>query len=237
VIIEARCKLNYAYFCEKLKVLAKAVIVGASGLVGGSLLEILLQSPAYQEVAVLVRKELPLAHSKLKQVLVDFESLSQYESELNGHALFCCLGSTRKKTPDLAIYRKIDHDYPLQLAQIALKNGIQQYHLVSAMGANADSSNFYTKMKGETENDIKDVGLNCLHIYRPALLTGNRTEKRAGERFLFGLSKVIDPILIGGLRKYRSIAAATVANAMYKQSLIKQEGVFIHPSDEIKEIA
>ena len=217
--------------------MAKAIIAGASGLVGDHLLGVLLQSAAYKDVTILVRQELPLRHVKLKQVLVDFDRLSEYENEINGHALFSCLGSTRKKTPDLSVYRKIDHDYPLQLARIALKNGIQQYHLVSSMGANAASSNFYTKMKGETENDLKDVGLNCLHIYRPALLTGNRTEKRAGERFLFALSKLIDPLLIGRLRKYRSIAAAIVAKAMYKQSLIKQEGVFIHPSDEIKEIA
>jgi len=216
---------------------AKAVIAGASGLVGEHLLDILLQSPAYKEVTILVRRKLPLQSDKLKQVLVDFDKLPDYEAEINGHAFFSCLGSTRKKTPDLAIYRKIDHDCPLQLARIALKNGMEQFHLVSSMGANAASSNFYTKMKGETENDIKDAGLNCLHIYRPALLTGNRKEKRAGERFLFGLFKLIDPILIGGLKKYRSIPAATVAMAMYKQSLIKQKGVFIHPSDEIKEIA
>jgi len=216
---------------------AKAIIAGASGLIGGYLLDILLQSPAYQEVVVLVRKELPLTHPRLNQVLVDFDALSEYEGEINGHALFSCLGSTRKKTPDLTAYRKIDHDYPLQLAQIAKKNGMAQFHLVSSLGANAASSNFYTKMKGEIENDLMGVGLNCLHIYRPALLTGDRTEKRAGERFLFGLSKLIDPLLIGGLRKYRSIPAATVASAMYKQSLIKQEGVFIHASDEIKEIA
>jgi uncharacterized protein YbjT (DUF2867 family) len=216
---------------------AKAVIAGASGLVGDCLLDILLQSPVYKEVTILVRKAVPLQNDRLKQVVVDFDKLSDYETEINGHAFFSCLGSTRKKTPDMAVYRKIDHDYPLQLAQIALKNGMPQFHLVSSMGANAASSNFYTKMKGETEDDVKDVGLNCLHIYRPALLTGKRTEKRAGERFLFGLFKLIDPFLIGRLKKYRSIPAATVARAMYKQSLIKQSGVFLHLSDEIKEIA
>ncbi|HZY37996.1 MAG TPA: NAD(P)H-binding protein [Mucilaginibacter sp.] len=163
--------------------MAKAVVAGASGLIGGLLVDVLLQSIAYQEVTALVRAELPITNPKLKQVVVDFDNLPDYESEVNGHALFCCLGSTRKKTPDLSVYRKIDHDYPVQLAQIALKNGIQQIHLVSAMGANADSSNFYTKMKGETENDIKNVGLNCLHIYRPALITGNRTEKRPENAF------------------------------------------------------
>jgi uncharacterized protein YbjT (DUF2867 family) len=217
---------------------AKAVIAGASGLVGGDLLDILLQSAVYKEVTILVRKEMPLMHPKLKQLVVDFDQLQDYDAEITGHALFCCLGSTRKKTPDLTIYRKIDHDYPLELAKLAVKNGMPQYHLVSALGANAKSSNFYTKMKGEVEADLKQVGLSCLHIYRPSLLTGERNEpNRTAEKFAEGLFKLINPLLVGSLRKYRSIPAATVAQAMYKQSLIKQEGVLIHLSDEIKEIA
>jgi len=217
--------------------MAAAVVAGASGLVGGYLLDVLLQSPAYQDITILVRKELPIHHKKLKQVVVNFDHLADYEREITGRALFSCLGSTRKKTPDLAIYRKIDHDCPLRLAQLAAKNGMKQYHLVSAMGANAASSNFYTKMKGETEDDLKNAGMPCLHIYRPAMLTGDRQEKRIGERFLIGLFKVVDPLLMGSMRKYRSIPAKTVASAMYKQSLINQEGIFIHPSDEIKELA
>jgi uncharacterized protein YbjT (DUF2867 family) len=125
----------------------------------------------------------------------------------------------------------------LNLAQIALKQHVKQYHLVSALGANKNASNFYTKMKGETEEDIMNVGLKCLHIYRPSLLTGNRNEKRPMERFASALFRLIDPLLLGGLKKYRSIPATTVARAMYKQSLINQEGVFVHLSDQIKEIA
>ncbi len=217
--------------------MALAVIAGASGLVGGYLLDILLQSPAYQDITILVRKELPIHHKKLKQIVVDFDRLTDYEDEITGRALFCCLGTTRKKTPDLSVYRKIDHDYPLQLAELAAKSGMKQFHLVSAMGANAASSHFYTKMKGETEDDLKNAGIPCLHIYRPSMLTGDRNEKRFGEGFLIGMFKVIDPLLMGSLRKYRSISAKTVASAMYKQSLINQEGIFIHPSDEIKELA
>jgi uncharacterized protein YbjT (DUF2867 family) len=215
---------------------AKAIIAGASGLVGGILLDILLQSPAYQNVTILVRKELPVSHPKLKQLIVDFDQLETYSGEIAGLALFCCLGSTRKKTPDLLVYRKIDHDYPLRLAQIARENGVAQYHLVSAIGANASSSNFYTKMKGETEEDIKNAGLKCLYIYEPSFLTGNREENRFGERFTIKLMKVFNPLLAGGLKKYRSIPAETVASAMYKQSLKNQEGIFTYPSDKIKEL-
>jgi len=215
----------------------KAVIAGASGLVGNELLHVLLQESTYDEVLILIRKHLPIQHKKLVQLQVNFDELEQHLNAINGHALFCCLGSTKSKTPDLNVYRKIDHDYPVKLAQIALKNKMPHYHLVSAIGANSTSSNFYTKMKGETERDIQAVGIRSLHIYQPSLLTGNRKEHRLTERIATGVMKIIDPLLLGGLKKYQSIAAATVATAMYKQSLNQEEGVFIHPSDHIKQLA
>jgi uncharacterized protein YbjT (DUF2867 family) len=214
-----------------------AVIAGASGLIGSKLLNTLLHEPYYDEVLILVRKALPVSHKKLVQMVVNFDELESYDHGVTGHAVFCCLGSTKKKTPDLAMYRKIDHDYPLKLAQIAKQNNVEQYHLVSAIGANSHSSNFYTKMKGETEEAIEKVGLQCLHIYQPSVLTGERQESRPLERFIIGLMKVIDPLLIGGLKKYRSISAAMVARAMYNESIKKQEGVFVHASDKIKLLA
>jgi len=217
--------------------MAKAIVAGASGLIGGLLLDFLMQNPVYKDIVLLVRKELPLNNRKIKQVVVDFDRLETYEKEIRGHAVFCCLGSTRKKTPDLDIYRKIDHDYPVQLARMAAINGVEQYHLVSALGADAHSGNFYTKMKGETEEDIKKSGVRCIHIYRPSILTGDRNEKRVTERILIRVMAVINLFLWRGLRKYRSIPAETVASAIYKQSLIHQEGVFIHTSDQIKDIA
>jgi uncharacterized protein YbjT (DUF2867 family) len=215
----------------------KVIIAGASGLIGSKLLDILLQKPDYDEILILVRKELPIEHQKLVQLVIDFDKLDEHTASINGHAIFCCLGSTRKKTPDLAVYRKIDHDYPVKLAQLGKQNGVEQYHLVSALGANSSSSNFYTKMKGETEDDIQKVGLKCLHIYEPSLLTGDRAEYRPTERIATILMKVIDPLLVGGLKKYRSIPAQTVALAMFNESVKNGEGVFIHPSDKIKLLA
>ena len=212
----------------------KAIIAGASGLIGSKLLNIVLLKPDYDEVLILVRKELSIKHNKLTQLIIDFDQLERYKERIAAHALFCCLGSTRKKTPDLADYRKIDHDYPLKLAKLARQNDIIQYHLVSAIGANATSSNFYSKMKGEVENDIKQIGLKCFHIYRPSLLTGDRKESRKGERIAAWLMQVINPFLIGKLKKYRSIPATIVALAMFKESTKNKDGVFIHPSDEIK---
>jgi len=215
----------------------KAIIAGASGLTESCLLDLLLQQPGYDEVLVLVRKELPVKQSKLTQLVVDFDKPESYSAQITGDALFCCLGSTRKKTPDLTDYRKVDHDYPLQLAQIALKNGVSQFHLVSAIGASAKASNFYSKMKGETEEDIIKTDFPSLHIYRPSFIAGNRNENRPQERLAVGLMKVMDPILIGKLKKYQSIAARTIASAMYKQSLKNETGVHIYSSDKIKELS
>jgi uncharacterized protein YbjT (DUF2867 family) len=215
----------------------KVVIAGASGLIGSNLLNILLQDPHYEAVLALVRNELPLNHHKLVQLVVDFNHLDEWQGSITGHALFCCLGTTKNKTPDLGTYRKIDHDYPVKLAQLASLNGVKQYHLVSALGANRNSSNYYSRFKGETEADIQKINLETLHIYQPSLLTGNRPEKRLAERIAVAVMAVLNPFLIGRLQKFRSIAAHTVAQAMFKQSLEHKQGVFIHPSNKIKQLA
>lgn len=216
----------------------KAIIAGASGLVGSALLQILLEQPEYNEVLALVRRELPVNHKKLVQLVVNFNQLDQHKTAITGsNALFCCLGSTRKKTPDLNDYRKVDFDYPVQLANMAAANGISQYHLVSSLGADASSSNFYTRLKGETEAAVEKAGLKCLHIYRPSALAGERTESRPIEKIFLAAMKLVNPLLTGIFKKYRSIEASTVAMAMYKQSLLKQEGVYIHPSNHIQQLA
>lgn len=215
----------------------KAVIAGASGLVGSILLEQLLNHPNYNEVLVLVRKKLNVEHKKLRQLVVDFDRLDDYRSHTNGYALFCCLGTTQSKTPNLKIYRKIDHDYPLQLAKIGAKNSMQQFHFISSLGADAYSFAFYSKLKGETEDDLKVVSLPCIYIYQPSLLTGNRQEKRFVEKFATIVFKLLDPILTGKFEKYKSISAETVAKAMVNQSLKNNFGIFTYPSDQIKKLA
>jgi len=215
----------------------KAIIAGATGLIGSKLLQILLNEHVYDEIIILVRKSTGLKHDKLIEEVIDFDSLDTYTDMITGHAVFCCLGTTQKKTPDSSVYRKIDHDYPVKLAQLAFKNGVNQYHLVSALGANTSSPYFYTKLKGDTEADIKQVGLKCLHIYQPALLTGDRKEYRLGEKIITPIMKLIDPLLFGSLKKYRSIPAQTVAMAMFNESIKNTDGVFTHPSDKIKQIA
>jgi uncharacterized protein YbjT (DUF2867 family) len=213
----------------------KAIIAGASGLIGNELLQILLSESGYDEVLILVRKELAIENKKLKQLVVDFSRLNDYAESITGDVIFCCLGSTKQKTPDQNEYRKIDHDYPLQLGEIAKRDNIAQYHLVSASSANTSSSIFYSRLKGETENDLIKIKLPSLHIYRPSLLTGGRKESRPAEKIAIAIFKIINPLLVGSFKKYRSISGATVASTMYKQSLKKEDGLFIYASDQIQE--
>lgn len=212
----------------------KAVIVGASGLIGRNLVNALLLTHDYSEVVSISRKKIPVHSGKLKQVIAEFDDVDVYEKYITGRALFCCLGSTQNKTPDKKEYYKIDHDHPVKLAEIAKKNGVEQYHLVSSIGADPASSNFYLKMKGETEEDIKKVGLPALCIYRPSILVGERTESRQMERIAIKFMLLITPLLVGPFRKYRAIHAKAVAKVMYKTSLKPREGVYIYSSEQIK---
>ncbi|MBB2149984.1 oxidoreductase [Pedobacter gandavensis] len=215
----------------------KAILLGASGLIGSSLLTQLLDSPEYEAVLVIVRKKLGMEHQKLKQLVVDFERLNDFAKEITGDVVFCCLGTTKSKTPDLDLYRKIDYLYPLDAAAITQANGAKQYHLISSIGANPNSSIFYSRTKGETERDLQSIPFQSIHIYRPSLLDGERKEHRSAERLMIGVMRVLNPILIGALRKYRSIKIENVALAMLKVSLKDNEGVFIYPSDKIEKIA
>jgi len=219
-----------------IKMAYKAVVVGASGLIGRKLLNILWQWPEYDEVVSLGRKKVNLKNKKLTQHIVDFDHLENYAEHINGRVVFCCLGTTREKTPDQNEYKVIDHDYPIKLAEIARKNNVEQFHFISSVGANKDSSTFYLKLKGQTEESLKEIGLDCLHIYQPSLLTGHRVDSRLREELAVLLMRLINPLLIGPLKKYRSIPAYTVAMAMFKQSLKNKDGVFVHPSDKIKRL-
>ncbi|OOQ61332.1 NAD(P)H-binding protein [Mucilaginibacter pedocola] len=211
----------------------KAIIVGASGLVGSKLLDILLASAEFDEVVILVRKHLTITHTKLKQLVINFDDLDKHTADIKADVIFSCLGTTKAKTPDAEQYRKIDHDYPLQIAAIAKANGVRQFQLVSAVGANAGSSTFYIKLKGELEEALKLVGFESLHIYQPSMLYGGRQENRPLENIFVGIFKVLDHLFIGSWRKYRSITAQQVANAMYKNSLKAAPGIHTYTFDQI----
>lgn len=215
----------------------EAIIAGATGLVGNNLLHQLLDHPDYTKVTALIRKKIPLQHPKLKQLVLDFDSLEDYKKDIKGDVVFCVLGTTKNKTPDKEQYRKIDYQYPLDIAFIAQQNGVSQYHLVSALGANEKSFIFYSKLKGEVERDLKTIPFKAIHIYQPSLLDGKRKEQRSAERAMIGLMRILNPLLIGNLKKYRSIKVEKVALAMLRQSLKPLEGIFTYNSDKIELLA
>jgi uncharacterized protein YbjT (DUF2867 family) len=215
----------------------KAVLAGATGLIGSELLKLLLDAPEYDQVLVVARKSTGITHPKLKELLIDFDKLDDHAGEITGHAIFCCLGTTKSKTPDLAVYRKIDHDYPVKLAQSGARNSVGQYHLVSSIGADSKASGYYLRFKGETEEDVKKAGIKSTYIYEPSFIVGDRKEFRLAEKIIVGLSFVLNPLLFGSLKKYKSIKATAIARAMFNQSIKNIEGIFVYPSDKIKELA
>ena len=198
---------------EKRLARRKALIAGATGLVGECLLRRLLAHPDYAVVEVLLRRNLAMSHPKLVQHVVDFEQLDS-GAVAKTDDLFCCLGTTIGKAGSQSAFRRVDHDYPVALAQLAKAEGVQQFLLVSALGADAGSGVFYSRVKGETERDISAIGLPKAIFLRPSLLLGKRSERRAGERAAMLAGRLVAPLLFGRLRKYRPIDADDVAAAM-----------------------
>jgi uncharacterized protein YbjT (DUF2867 family) len=187
--------------------------VGATGLVGSHLLRRLLAHPGYGRVTIWVRREVP-PYTKLTQVVVDFERLQQYAMGLDAEDVFVTLGTTIKQAGSQQAFRHVDYDYPVQLAALAKQRGVQRFLMVSALGADANSSVFYNRVKGEAENAIRSLGLPKLWFFRPSLLVGERAESRPGEKIGSWVAQPIAPLLVGRLRKYRPIAADAVAAAM-----------------------
>lgn len=160
-----------------------------------------------------MRRELPIGGPKIIQRVVDFEHL-EAGFITAADDVFCCLGTTIGKAGSQDAFRKVDHDYPLALARLCKAAGAQQFLLVSSLGANARSSVFYSRVKGETERDIAATGLPKIVFMRPSFLRGERQEYRTGERVGAFLGGIIAPLLVGPLRKYRPIHADDVAAAM-----------------------
>lgn len=191
----------------------QALLAGATGLVGGHVMTRLLAHPSYSRVEILVRRALPIRHPKLAQRIVDFEHLHAVP-DIAADDVFCCLGTTIGKAGSQEAFRRVDHDYPLALANLAKAAGAQQFLMVSSLGADARSSVFYSRVKGETERDIAASGLPKVIFMRPSILRGERQEVRAGERVGILVGRLIAPLFLGSLRKYRPIEAAHVAAVM-----------------------
>ena len=215
----------------------KAILIGATGLIGSNLLQLIIENSFFSEVLVFTRSALSVSSPKLKQQIIDFDNLKQYTSLITADVIFCCIGSTRNKTPDKTHYKKVDVDYPLAFARIGVENNVKQFHIITSLNANFQSSNSYLKLKGQLEEELKKLNYTSLHIYQPSYLEGLRKEIRIDDKIMRPLMKLINPMLIGSLQKYRSIKASDVAQAMLNQSVKNLKGTFTYPSNRIKELA
>lgn len=191
-----------------------ALIAGASGLTGGHCLAFLLQSPYYKRVHVLVRRPLGITHPKLTEHVVDFDNPASLRAAAKADDVYCCLGTTIKKAGSQEAFRKVDYAYPVALAKEAASRGAKRFFIVTAIGSNAASKIFYNRVKGEVENAVRALPYESVHIFRPSLLLGERTEVRAGEKLFSALARALTPLMAGPLRAYRAIDARAVAWAM-----------------------
>lgn len=213
----------------------KAVVAGATGLIGRELVRQLLDDEAYGTVVSLVRRKTGLTHPKLQEVLVDYRALEDMggtEIDLAGSDVFCVLGTTIKKAGTREAFREVDYDYPLALGRLAKERGAAQFLIVTSMGADPASRIFYSRVKGEVEEALRDLNLPVLHLFRPPLLLGQREEFRLGER----LAGMIMPWFAALLGKYRPVHGRTVAAAMIRMAKSGDAGTHIHESNRIREI-
>ncbi|GAE34835.1 oxidoreductase [Halalkalibacter akibai] len=211
-----------------------ALLIGATGLIGSDLLNLLLESPRYVKVVVLVRRPLDIKHEKLDERIIDFNNLENEQINFQIDDVYSCLGTTIKRAKSKDLMRKVDVEYPLILANLTKKLGAKHFLLVSALGANAKSTIFYSRIKGELEEELQKIGFQTVSIFRPSLLLGNRQEFRLGEKTA-ELTFFLLPFLFKGpLKRYKAIHSQTVAMAMLKVSEKSQQGTFIYSSVDME---
>lgn len=212
-----------------------ALVAGASGLVGGHVLDLLLEDEAYTAITALVRRELPRTHRKLTQHRVDYDRLDRTLPRADD--VFCCLGTTMKRAGSADEFRKVDFTYVERLARLAWQHRAKQFLLVSAVGANPRSRVFYNRVKGDVEEAVRKVAFDAVHIFRPSLLLGHRQEHRPAEWLAMVVGHVLGVAFVGPLARYRPIPARTVAKAMIRAATQAAQGIHVYESDRIRALA
>ena len=210
-----------------------AILFGATGLVGNELLKILCASERYASVKTFSRRTSGISNAKLTELINPLVDPNEISDEIKGDDLFCCLGTTIKKAGSREVFRNIDLELPVTLAKIAQKNQVKKFIVVSSVGANAGSRNFYLQTKGEMEKQVSETNIPDIIIVRPSMLLGKRNEFRFGEIMGKAVMKAFSPLLTGKLKKYRGIKAETVAMAMLNLANAN-ENQEIFESDELE---
>ena len=213
-------------------------VIGSTGLVGSHIVDLLKKENACQKIRLLVRRPVEFSHPKLEIKLVNFEDYESLKLALAGcNVVFCAVGTTQDKVKgDQLQYRKVDYDIPVNAARACLETGGSNFLLVSSVGADSNSKNFYLRLKGEVEEAVQKFPIKSISIFRPSMLLGNRKEFRLGERIGQSGMKLLAPLLRGKWRKYKAIEARDVAAAMIEAAKQNIEGCTIYEYDEMKRL-
>jgi len=213
-----------------------ALVFGSSGLVGGQLLNQLIENDNYNKIKIFVRSEPKNHNPKVEIIKTDFNNLENHKEDIKGDDCFFCIGTTKQNSPDKNEYRRVELDIPKEIAQITKSNSLNSFVFVSSGFADPKNSGDYLKFKGLVEEELKRLSFNKLGIMRPSFLLGDRKEKRLGEKLGIFLFKLLSPLFLGPLKKMKPIQSEKVAKAMIKISNgdFKQQ---VFESNEIVEIS
>ncbi len=209
-----------------------AILLGATGLTGSLLLEKLLKDPSFEKIILFSRSSAKKKSAKIEEHIIDMFQLENHSEAFKADVVFCCIGTTKSKTPNKETYKKIDYGIPVTAEKLAKQNGIKTFIVISALGADPKSSVFYNKTKGEMQRDVLQQNIENTYILQPSLIVGDRGEKRLGENMATFFMKIFGFLIP---KKYKMIKAETIAEAMV---FLAKEGYsekIIH-SEKIKEI-
>ena len=212
-----------------------ATIIGATGLIGGHILEFLQEDPEYSIIKVIARKPVKINHPKVRVSVIDYSDENGFREAVSGSdVVFVAVGTTQKKVKgDKAAYRKVDYDIPVNAARFCRETGCPVFLVVSSVGADSKSGNFYLKLKGETEDAIQLTGVPSINIFRPSMLLGNRNESRPAESIAQLLSKGLSFLFPS---KYKPVQAWGVAKAMIIVSKQAPRGILHYHYQEIDQL-
>ncbi|MGC9353914.1 MAG: oxidoreductase [Mariniphaga sp.] len=210
-----------------------ANVIGATGLVGKQLVKQLLGNENFEKVRIFVRRDSGIQHPKLEQQIVDFGKAETWTKKLTGDVLFSALGTTLKQVGSKEKQYEVDFTFNLNFARKAKANGVENYVLVSSVGANSKSKIFYTRIKGELDDEVAKLGFKNLAILRPSSLTGDREETRWMEKMSIPIARFVTQFIF---KKYRPISGETVAQAMVNAVLKPNPEKTIWEADEVFEL-
>jgi uncharacterized protein YbjT (DUF2867 family) len=213
----------------------KALLLGSSGLIGNHCLNELLADEYYTSVEIWVRTSSGMKHPKLIETIIGFDEIKNRNTD--AQQVYCCLGTTIKKAKSQEAFRKVDYDYVADLAKISEKSRAEKFLVISSIGANVKTGNFYLRTKGEMEEAVKQCKIPAIFIFRPSILFGKRKEFRFGEIIGKFIMHFFTYFLWGKMKKYRGIKASTIAKVMVKLAKEENIGIHIKESDEIQKIS